>query len=153
MGSISEVGSVKRLSEPVTWGSGKGAGCISAPVDPPVLMPGGTALPPSPPRLQLPSNFRARRALRRRSGFEDAASAWTSATRVGLFTQRARTMSVAHLLMLGFGESTRVRRTSTGIAGKIVSSQESDGLRKSRTIFWLSLELFVLVFTERFDLC
>jgi hypothetical protein len=48
---------------------------------------------------------------------EEVASALTSAMRLGLFAQRVRTMSVAHLLMLGLGESTRVRRTSTGIAG------------------------------------
>lgn len=90
---------------------------FSAPVEPPVLIPGGTGLLVSPPKVQLLRKCMAVRALRLRSGSEDAASACTDETRLLVLTQRADMSSMADLLMLGLGDVARVRRTSSGMAG------------------------------------
>lgn len=110
-GRNSPASNSKPLSSDVTDGER-----FSAPVEPPVLIPGGTGLLVSPPKVQLLRKCRAVRALRLRSGSEDAASACTDETRLLVLTQRAEINSMADLLMFGFGDVARVRRTSSGIA-------------------------------------
>lgn len=80
-------------------------------------MPGGISFPRLPPRDQEPRNERAVRALCLRAESEELVSACMDDIRCFVFVQRAAIRSMADLLMLGFGEVARVRRTSREIAG------------------------------------
>lgn len=136
----------KPLSSDVTDGER-----FSAPVEPPVLIPGGMGLLMSPPKVQLLRKRKAVRALRLSSGSEDAASACTDETRLLVLTQRADMSSTADLLMLGFGDVARVRRTSSGMAGR-VSVSIHDHILYQRTVLRLPLQFFIFIFASWFDL-